>query len=256
MRAALPLLTWLLLSVAFGGGARVARADEAGRVAEANALAERIEALRKAKDRTGVEPEVAKVAALHNGVDDKAVRARLQSVLGDLLADEDLGSARLVAADALAECHDEKVWAQLKRVFPAPEVEAGLPVQVRVVAAAGKVAAAVSATPLLDLARKGRDPNLVRAAIEALGGFGWAKNRVTVLVELGDLIPLTDGGAAGGARGAKTSPETAAAWRALKPTLLAALNTLTGRGEASLDLWVALLKEHRKKPEALFVRAR
>lgn len=233
-----------------------ARADEAERVAEASALLTRLAALTKAKDRVGLEPELAKVAALHNALDDKALRGRLQAAVGDALMEPELGSARVKAAEVLGELHDERVWAQLKRAFPAPELEAGLPVHLAVVAAAGRVAAAAAAQPLLELLRKGRDPNLVRAAVEALGGFGWAKSRVTVLGGLLDVIPLTEGNAAGGARGAKVSPETAAAWRALKPTLLTALNALTGRAEASLEHWVALEKQHKKDLEALFVRAK
>jgi hypothetical protein len=236
--------------------AQAARGDEAARIAEAQALAEKVDALRKSQDRTALEAELAKVAALHNALDDKPMRTRLQGAVGDVLAEEALAATRLKAADVLGDLHDEKVWNQLKRVWPSADLEAALPIHLRVVAAAGKVAASASVTPLLDLAKKAKDGNLVRAAVEALGGFGWAKNRLTILLDLGALIPLTDGGTPGGARGAKVSPESAAAWRELKPTLLKALNALTGRAEAVLESWTALLKEHKKKPEALFIRER
>jgi hypothetical protein len=235
---------------------QAARADEAERVAQAQALAEKLDALRKAQDRPALETELAKVAALHNALDDKPMRARLQAAVGDVLAEEALAATRLKAADVLGDLHDEKVWGQLKRAWPSAELEAALPIHLRVVAAAGKVAAAASVTPLLDLAKKGKDGNLVRAAVEALGGFGWAKNRVSILLDLCALIPFTDGNATGGQRGAKFNAESAAAWRELKPTLLKALNALTGRNEAVLESWTALLKEHKKKPEALFVRER
>ncbi len=104
-----------------------AAADAAARVAEAERLIARLQALLKAQDRAGLEAELGKVGPAHNALDDEAVRARLHRVVGDVLAHEALGSTRLQAADALAECHDERVWSQLKRVFPAPEVETGLP---------------------------------------------------------------------------------------------------------------------------------
>jgi hypothetical protein len=243
------------LTAAFAPG-HAAHADETERVVQAKALADKLDALRKAQDKTPLEAELAKVAALHNALDDKPMRARLQAAVGDVLADEPLGAVRLKAADVLGEIHDEKVWTQLKRAWPTADLETALPLHLRVVASAGKVAAAASVTPLLDLAKKAKDPNLVRASVEALGGFGWAKNRVSILLDLGGLIPLTEGGAAGGVRGAKVSPESAAAWRELKPALLKALNALTGRSEAALEAWTALLKEHKKKPEDLFVRER
>lgn len=250
-----PLLALsLVLALLLPG--RPAGADAAARAAEANALLARLVALVKAKDRAGLEPELAKVAAVHNALDDAALRGRLQAAVGDALGEADLGSARVKAAEVLGDLHDERVWLQLKRALPAPELEAALPVHLAVVKAAGRVAAPAAAAPLSELARKARDPNLSRAAIEALGGFGWARNRAGVLRDLLDLVPLTDGGAGGGARGAKASPEAAAAWRALKPTLLASLNTLTGRTEASLEHWQALEKQHRKDLEALFLRAR
>lgn len=231
-----------------------ARADETERIAQAVALADQIEALRKAQDKTALEPQLGKVAALHNALDDKPTRARLQAVVGDVLHEEALAVVRLKAADVLGDLHDERAWTQLKREWPSTDLEAALPLHLRVVAAAGRLAAAASTPSLLDLAKKAKDPNLVRAAIEALGGFGWAKNRVTILTDLGGLIPLTDGGAAGGARGAKVSAETAAAWRALKPALLKTLNDLTGRSEPALEAWTALLKAHKKDPESLFLR--
>jgi hypothetical protein len=233
-------------------GARTARADEAERVAQATALLERLDALRKAQDRPKLEVELGKVAALHNALDDKPLRTRLQVAVGDVLDDDALAATRLKAADVLGELRDEKVWTQLKREWPATDLETALPLHLKVVAAAGKVAASASATSLLDLSRKGKDPNLVRAAVEALGGFGWAKNRVTILTELGDLIPLTD--MTGGRKAA--TPAVAEAWRSLKPTLLKALNDLTGRSEAALESWTALLKQHKKEPEKLFVRER
>ena len=233
---------------------RAARGDETERIAQATALADKIETLRKAQDRTALESELAKVAALHNALDDKALRTRLETVVGDVLHEETLAATRLKAADVLGDLHDERAWLQLKREWPSADLEAALPLHLRVVASAGRLAAAASVTPMLELAKKAKDPNLVRAAIEALGGYGWAKNRVSILTDLGGLIPLTDGGAAGGARGAKVNADTAAAWRGLKPVLLKALNTLTGRSEAALESWTALLKEHKKDPESLFLR--
>jgi hypothetical protein len=250
------LLTWFCALLLLGATAQTARTDETERIAQAVALAEKLDTLRKAQERPALETELGKVAALHNALDDKPTRARLQVAVGDVLNDEALAATRLKAADVLGEMHDEKVWTQLKRAWPATDLEAALPIHLRVVAAAGKVAAPASVTPLLELARKAKDTNLVRAAMEALGGFGWAKNRVSILLDLGELIPLTDGASGGGARGAKVSADSAAAWRALKPTLLKALNDLTGRAEAVLESWTALLKQNKKNPEALFVRER
>ena len=156
------------------------------------------------------------MAALHNALDDKPMRARLQAAVGDVLAEEALAATRLKAADVLGDLHDEKVWTPAEARVAGADLEAALPLHLRVVAAAGKVAACASVTPLLDLAKKAKDPNLVRASVEALGGFGWAKNRVTILLDLGGLIPLTEGGTPGGVRGAKVSPESAAAWRELE----------------------------------------
>jgi hypothetical protein len=254
--SALRSLAFLTATALALAGASGALADEAERIAEAKALADRLDALRKARDRTPLEAALPKVAALHNALDDKPARARLQAAVGDVLDDDELGATRLRAADVLGDLHDEKVWTQLKREWPSAELETALPLHLRVVAAAGRVAAAASVTPLLDLAKEAKDQNLVRASVEALGGFGWAKNRVTILLDLAALIPRTDGGAAGGLRGAKTSPEDAAAGRELKPVLLKALNVLTGRSEGSLEAWTALLKAHRKKPEDLFTRER
>ena len=242
----------LVLGAAWVHGPRTARADEAERIAQAAVLVERIDALRKAQDRPPLEAELGKVAALHNALDDKPTRARLQVAVGDVLDEDALAATRLKAADVLGELRDEKVWTQLKREWPSVELEAALPLHLRVVAAAGKVAASASTTPLLELARKSKDPNLVRAAVEALGGFGWAKNRLTILTELGELIAMTD--MTGGRKG--VTPAVAEGWRLLKPTLLKALNDLTGRSEAALESWTALFKQHKKDPEKLFLRER
>ena len=235
----------------------LAFADEAQRVAEATALCEKVETARRALDKDALAALLPKVAPLHNALDDEAARKRLQGTLGDVLDADDLAvSTRTAAADVLAELHDERVWAQLKREWPLPDVEAATPIQVRVVAAAGKIAAPASADQLIDLLKRGRDPNLVETSLSALAGFGWAKNRVSVLDALGSTIPLVEGGGAGGGRGGKTSPETAALWRRLGPLLLTSLNTLTGRSELTLEAWSALLKENRRRLESLFLRER
>ncbi len=235
----------------------VAFADEAQRVLDATALCEKVETARRALDKDALAALLPKVAELHNALDDQTARKRLQGVVGDVLDADDLAvSTRTAAADVLAELHDERVWVQLKREWPAPDVEAASPLQVRVVTAAGKIAAPASADSLIDLLKRARDPNLVETSLDALAGFGWAKNRVSVLDALGSTIPLIDGAGAGGGRGGKVSPETAALWRRLGPRLLLALNTLTGRNEPTLEAWSALLKENRRRLESLFLRER
>lgn len=250
--AYLPIAFFLALLVG-----SVAFADEAQRVAEATALCEKIETARRALDKDALAAQLPKVAALHNALESEAVRKRLQGVVGDVLDAADLAvSTRTSAADVLGELHDERVWTQLKRGWPAVDVEAATPLEVRVVVAAGKIAAPASVEPLTDLLKRARDPNLVETSLTALAGFGWAKNRVSVLDALGSTIPLVEGGGAGGGRGGKTSPDAASLWRRLGPTLLASLNGLTGRNELSLEAWAALLKEHRRRLETLFLRER
>jgi hypothetical protein len=236
---------------------RIAGADEAQRVAEAATLCTQLDAARAAADKDALAGALAKVVALHNALDDEGARKRLQVAVGDVLDADALAlSSRTTAADVLAGLHDERVWVQLKRQWPAVDTEAATAVEVRVVVAAGKVASPASVDDLLDLMKRGRDPNLVETSVSALAGFGWAKNRVKVLDGLGSTIPLVESGGGGGGRGAKASPETAALWRRLGPTLLASLNTLTGRNELTLAAWTDLLKQHKRRLDDLFLRER
>jgi hypothetical protein len=245
--AVLSLVGALLLLPPLGA---VAWADEAQRLEEAAALLEQLETARRAADRAAIDAALPKVPALHNALDDKPVRAKLQDAVGDVLDEDSLPvGTRLLAADTLGAMHDERVWTQLKREWPAANLEAALPLHIRLVESAGKVAAPASAASLIDLLRQGRDANLVRASVDALAEFGWAKNRVTVLQALGDTIPLT---ADGGRRGA----EVARTLQELRPALLAALNRLTGRTEPTLESWAELLKTHKRKLDDLFQRER
>ena len=250
MRSALALLALLLLTPQAG-------ADEAQRIEAAAVLAQQIDAARAAHDKDALAAALPKVAPLHNALEDAQARKRLQAAVGDVLDGAALAlSSRTAAADVLADLHDERAWLQLKRQWPAPDTESATPVHVRVVVAAGKVAAPGSVDDLVDLLKRARDPHLVETSLTALGAFGWAKNRVKVLDELGSTIPWVEGSGAAGARGGKVSPETAALWRRLGPTLLVALNTLTGRNEPTLAAWSAPLKEHKRRLETLFTRER
>lgn len=225
-------------------------ADEAQRLEQAAALIEQLATARRGGERAALEAALPKVPELHNALDDKAARGRLQSAVGDVLDEDALPvGVRLLAADTLGAMHDERVWTQLKREWPATDLEAALPLHVRLVECAGKVAAPASAASLIDLLRNGRDANLVRASVDALAEFGWAKNRVSVLQALGDTIPLTAGG---GRRGA----EVARTLESLRPALLASLNRLTGRTEPTLEAWTELLKTHKRRLDELFQRER
>jgi hypothetical protein len=249
-------LTAAALVLLATGAALPALAGEPERLTEATALADRIAELRKAQDRAALETELRRVAELHNALETAAARARLQAEVGDVLRDKDLGATRVTAADVLGALHDEKAWGQLRRSLPDADLEAALPLDLRVVRSAGLVAAPTAAGPLLDLARKAKDANLAREAVEALGNFGYAKGRAGVLADLLELAARLKPGGAGGSRGTKGSADGAERWAALQAPLLKSMNQLTGRTEASLEHWFALAKEKKGKLDDLFVRER
>ena len=110
----------------------------------------------------------------------------------------------------------------------------------------------LSAIPrLIELMKKSRVTDASKMAILALGNYGVSKQRVFVLEEELSFLRLLKPSRAPGQR---VSRVTRQRWRDLGRPLVTSLNSLTGRKEASADIWLELFAENKRALQRLFTR--
>lgn len=224
-------------------------ADDADKLAEAKQLTADIDAARKAKDGSVAGGLLKSVPALHNAIENKPARGKLQKAAGSLVKAkglEDLGST---AVATLAELNDPKgAYKQLKKHMPSPKDKNEITdLGKAVLAAVAKLAPDSAIGALTDLAEKSRDYTAGALAVNALGHYKASKKRVAILEELIKLISRFQP-----PRGQQVGAETEKRWKAMAEPLIIACNRITTRRETSPDAWLSLWKENKKKPDLLF----
>lgn len=191
---------------------------------------------------------------LHNASKSKRDRQRLVSAAGDVLHNEELGSARSAAADALGRLNDDRAaFKELRRALPSCKTTTVGPLGLRVINAVGYLAPDAGAGPLTELAEKSADPNAAIHAVRALGGYGYSKHRERIFK---DLLKRAKARAPGRTRpGDKAgSAELRRLWQRLSGEVVTALNALTGQTVPDLAGWDKLVRQHKKNISKLFKR--
>ena len=239
----IPLALLLLVPVA------ALAADDKGKLEEAKKLAADLETARKAKDGAAVSTHVKAVPALHNELENKPAKGKLQKALGAVLKTKGLEDLYGDTIAALGELNDDKgAYKQLKRFMPGAKDKTEITEHGEAtLAAVAKLAPDSAIGDLLDLAEKSRDYKAAGGAIAALGHFKASKKRVTILEALVKLISRFMP-----PRGQQVGAETEKRWKALAEPLVVACNTITTRRETTPDAWLNLWKENKKKPDGLF----
>jgi len=250
------LLVALACASLLGAGAEHAHArdfEEEGRVRDAEALLAKMEAARTAGEDATLATLLKQVPGHHNALGTKRTIGALQKFVGAVAKDaEAKASLRLAAVACIADLHDDKgAWKLLAPLLPKTRTETATQVELAVLDALRKVAPEAAIKPLVERARKGEDPEVVRRAILALGGYGYAKKRVSVLESLIDLIVRWRPGARS-PRGNDRGRGARNRFDGVRDVLVEALNTLTGRREAGAEVWLARHKEFKGRLEALF----
>ncbi|MFV1957782.1 MAG: hypothetical protein ACC662_00070 [Planctomycetota bacterium] len=243
------LLFPLALAVLAGTFASPELADD---LEDAKALAARIDQVRKAKDQATLTTEVGRVPALYKAITDKSVRGKLRGALGKVVKDKKMGSVRITAVEALVGLDDPKAaWKEMARELPGPKVEEAPELGFAVVKAAGEMAPSRAIKGLLELMSKSKDPKLMAAAGEALGGYRADKrNRVSILEE---MISAGRRLRPGRSLTKYISPETRKRWSIVAPKLVKGLNRLTGQRIPSFEDWEALYNDNKKRLKNLFL---
>ena len=226
-----------------------ARAEDG---ASPQVLADQLKEAQKKKDADAMSGLLEQAVAAHNQAD-AAGKKLLQGAVGAILKDKHSGAARAVAATTLGQFEDaEGAFKQLKGVLPGPKDENTEPHQVEAFKAVGALKPPSAVAVLLKLVDKCKSLPARQGAIEALAGYGQdKKQRVKILEALVETMVRayeSELSAQQNPKGAKGSE----VWQALGTPLLESLNKLTGRSEKDAPAWVALWKEHKKKPAGLF----
>ena len=159
----------------------------------------------------------------------------------------------MAAVDALLALESLKAaWKVLSKLMPnVKKLEEATALQLAVVKAAGRMAQARAIKPLTELAYKSKDDKLRAAAALALGGYkDDKKNRVKLLEE---LIGIGKRTRPGRSTEKAVSPEARARWSAVGPSVVRALNNLTGHKERDFESWEQMYSDAKKKPSDLFL---
>jgi hypothetical protein len=120
-----------------------------------------------------------------------------------------------------------------------------------VIQAVGALAPEPAVAALQRLMGKAKDANVSRYAIQALGKYGWSKQRVKVLGELLTYLKkLRPGGVAKGSKGGGQAARER--YNFLRLTLVAALDELTGQKLRDPEKWLATYKDNKKQLGKLF----
>ncbi len=212
------------------------------------ALLADLAALRKASDGIGFQGELKNTVALHNELQDKSLRGKLQKELGAVLKSKKMKSAHKAIVKAISELNDSKgAFKQLKKLVPSPKEEDVPDLKIDVLHAVAQLAPDAALKQLFVLAEKAKHRPSGIAAIDALGHFGTSKKRTTVLEELIKLVMRFMP-----PRGQQVGVETQNRWNALAPPLINALNRLTGQKIRDPDEWITMWRDNKKRPNDLF----
>ena len=241
-------LSFLMALLALGAPSALA-ADDADKLAEAKQLVTDIDAARKAKDASTAGGLLKSLPALHNGLENKPARGKLQKAAGSLVKAKGMEDLGPTAVATLAELNDPKgAYKQLKKHMPGPKDKTEISdLGKAVLAAVAKLAPDGAIGALSDLAEKSRDYEASALAIHALGHYKASKKRVAILENLIKLISRFQP-----PRGQQVGVETEKRWKALAEPLIIACNRITTRRETTPDAWLGLWKENKKKPAGLF----
>lgn len=244
-------LTCLLL---IAGPAWAGDPVEDARIAEAETHLENLAAWTKAGDKERLERALPRIEKSHNELRSNTMRAKLQKALGAVVGEEACGRVRMLAADSLGRLNDPKgAWKALKPHMPSVKDATVGPVPLRVIQAAGALAPDSAIGTLTTLMEKGKDANASRHAAQALGKYGWSRNRTRVLTSLAEYLRrLRPGGTnlKAGRAGGEAARER---YQILQQSMVAALIEITGRKDLdTADKWLEAWKTHKKKPAELF----
>ncbi len=243
--------TVLLLCIA--GRAHAADPAEEARAREAANLITKIEGFVAAKKKPDIERALPRLVKLHNELKSATVRAKLLKAAAGVMSKDELGATRTAVATALTKVNDPKAaWKELKRFVPSVKVTAAGPFPLSVVQTVGALAPAAAVPTLLGLMSKAKDANVSRYAIQALGKYGWSKQRVRVLQELLSYLKKLRPGGTNAKQGKGGGAAARERYNFLRQTLVVALDELTGQKFADIDKWLAAYKEHKKKLPKLF----
>lgn len=205
-------------------------------------------ALRKANDATGFQGELKGVVTMHNALEDKGLKSKLQKELGAALKDKKLADAHKVIVKALSELDDAKgAFKQLKKHLPNPKKEEVPEIQLDALRAVAVLAPDGALKQLLDIAEKAKHRPSAIEAINALGHYGKSKKRTMVLEELIKLVMRFMP-----PRGQQVGVETQKRWEELAPPLVNALNRLTGQKIRDPNEWITMWRDNKKRPNDLF----
>lgn len=242
---------WAAALVLFLPALAAHAADDPAQLAGAKALATEIAASRKAKDAKAVAAQAKKAAAVHNGIEDKGLRGKLQKELGAALKSKHLADAHDPILVAFADFDDGKgVYKQIKKFMPGPKTEEASEREKGVLRALDKLAPDSALKELFDLAEKAKDYDAGALAINALGSYKDSKKRIIVLETLIKLLARFEP-----PRGQVAGEATKKRWGALAAPLIDACNELTGQKIRDPAEWHDLWKANRKKPGDIFVGA-
>ncbi len=228
---------------------------EDARIAEAKRHLELLSAATKAADKPALERILPKVEKTHNELKTNSWRAKLQKAVGAVVGEEACGRMRSIAADALGRFNDPKgAYKVLKPHLPSTKVTAAGPVPLRVIQAVGALAPDSAIPTLTQLMEKAKDANVARFAVQALGKYGWSRNRQKVLTSIAEYMRKLRPGAidprSGRGGGGAAQRER---YQILQQTMVVALQELTGQKSLdSAEKWLIAWKEHKKKPAKLF----
>ena len=248
MRRALPLLLFLFASSSF---LPALAKDDPDQLAKAKDLVAAIAAQRKAKDAAGLLESFKAAVDLHNALEDKGTRGKLQKEIGAVLKDKKMGDAHSAAVATLSMLNDPKgAYKQLKKHMPDPKDEKLSDIGNEILKAVARLAPDSALKDLYEIGEKAKDHAAGAGAITALGFYGKSKKRVEVLET---LIKLTMRFKPAQSQTVNVGEATRKRWEKLAPPLMTSLNRLTGQKIRSPDEWLAMWKENKKKPANLFV---
>ncbi len=227
---------------------------EDARIAEAKNLLEKLDAWTSDANKAKLEAAMPKLVKVHNELKTNSMRAKLQKAAGAMLRKEELGAIRMLAADNLGRMNDPKgAYKQLKPFLPSTKVTAAGPFPLRVIQVVGTLAPEAAISSLTQLMEKAKDSNVSRFAIQALGKYGWSRNRTKVLTSLAEFLRRLRPGGSDLRKGRAGGEAARVRYQFLQQTLVAALLELTGqKAHDTADKWLAAWKANKKTPAKLF----
>lgn len=239
----------MLLFVAYAAPHEAFAADDKADVEAAKKLATDMATARKAKDVAALEALLKTLPGVHNSIENKPTRGKLQKAAGALVKAKGFDTLSSPAIVALTALNDPKgAYKQLKKHMPgAKDKKEATDTGKAVLNAIGELTPNEAIGALSDLAEKSKDYDVGALAITALGKYKASKKRVVILESLVKLISRFQP-----PRGVQIGVEAAKRWKALGSPLINACNTLTSRRETTPDAWLTLWKENKKKPADLF----